>query len=92
MQEPRLALKSHVILEREADDDDIVLIDSRSGRMTACNETASVVVVELQAGSTIARMVDVLMTKFRVADDVATRDVNALLEMLAADGLLETPE
>ena len=92
MQEPRLALKPHVILEREAGEDDIVLIDSRSGRMTACNETASVLIVQLQTGSTIARLVEVLMTKFLVADDIATRDVNALLEMLAAEGLLETPE
>ena len=92
MQELRLALKPHVILEREAGEDEIVLIDSRSGRMTACNEAASVVVVELQTGSTIERLVEVLMTKFRVADDIATRDVNALLEMLAAEGLLETPE
>lgn len=86
-----LRLKPHVMLEREADEDDVVLIDSRSGRMTACNETASAVIMQLQTGSTIARLVDVLMTKFRVADDIATRDVNALLDVLAAEGLLETP-
>lgn len=92
MQEALLSLKPHVILERDSDEDDIVLIDSRSGRMTACNETASAMIVQLQQGSTIARLVATLMTEFRVTDDVATRDVNALLDVLAAEGLLETRE
>ena len=92
MQEARLALKSHVLLERDSDEDDVVLIDSHSGRMSACNETASAVIVQLESGSTVARLVETLMTRFMVTDDVATRDVNAVLDVLAAEGLLETRE
>jgi len=92
MQDMRLALKPHVILERDSDEDDIVLIDSKSGRMSACNETASLVVGELQNGSTLASLVEKLMTTFKVTDDVAIRDVNTLLDLLAAEGLLETAE
>lgn len=92
MQDMQLALKPHVILERDSDEDDIVLIDSKSGRMSACNETASLVVGELQNGSTLARLVEKLMTTFKVTDDIAIRDVNTLLDLLAAEGLLETAE
>ncbi len=92
MHETRFALKAHVIVERESDADDIVLIDSRSGRMSACNETASVVIALLQKGTTIVRLVEALVSRFGVADDVATRDINAVLDMLAADGSLETSE
>lgn len=92
MNETRLALKPHVMVERESEEDDVVLIDSRSGRMSVCNETASAVIMELQAGTTIARLVEALVERFSVSDDVATRDVNALLDVLAADGLLETTE
>lgn len=92
MSEARLALKRHVILEREAEDDDLVLIDSKSGRMSACNDTASVVIAELQAGATIGRLVQTLSSRFAVTQEVATRDVNALLDVLAAEGLLESAE
>lgn len=92
MSEARLALKRHVILEREADDEDLVLIDSKSGRMSACNETASIVIAELQAGATIGRLVQALSSRFAVTQEVATRDVNALLDVLASEGLLESAE
>lgn len=92
MSEARLALKRHVILEREADDEDLVLIDSKSGRMSACNETASIVIAELQSGATIGRLVQALSSRFAVTQEVATRDVNALLDVLAAEGLLESAE
>jgi Coenzyme PQQ synthesis protein D (PqqD) len=92
MQATRLALKSHLIVERDSSEDDIVLINSRSGRMTACNETASVLIAQLQKGSTVDRLIEMLTTNFRVTDEVATRDVNALLDVLAAEGLLETPD
>jgi gamma-glutamyl phosphate reductase len=92
MNEARLALKRHVILEREADDEDLVLIDSKSGRMNACNETASIVIAELQAGATIGRLVQALSSRFAVTQEVATRDVNALLDVLASEGLLESAE
>lgn len=92
MHESRLALKAHVIVERESEEDDIVLIDSRSGRMSACNETASAVIAQLQKGTTIARLVEELVNRYRVSDEVATRDVNALLDMLAADGSLEAAD
>ncbi len=92
MVESRLALKRHVIVERESEEDDLVLIDSRTGRMSACNETASVLVAELQSGATIGRLVKALSTRFAVAPEVATRDVNALLDSLAAEGLLESAD
>jgi hypothetical protein len=92
MAESRLALKRHVIVERESEEDDLVLIDSRTGRMSACNETASVLVAELQSGATIGRLVKALSTRFAVAPEVATRDVNALLDSLAAEGLLESAD
>jgi hypothetical protein len=90
--ELHLSLKSHVILERGSDSDDVVLIDSQSGRMTACNETASVIVSQLETGSTLPRLVDTLVGRFAVSDAVAVRDVNSFLDVLAAEGLLETTE
>jgi predicted RNA-binding Zn ribbon-like protein len=90
IRELQLSLKPHVILERGSDSDDVVLIDSQSGRMNACNETASVIVSQLEAGSTLRRLVDTLMRRFAVTDAVAVRDVNAFLDMLAGEGLLET--
>jgi gamma-glutamyl phosphate reductase len=92
MGEARLALKRHVIVERESDEDDFVLIDSRSGRMSACNETASVLVGELQSGATIGRLVKALSARFEVTPEIATRDVNALLDTLAAEGFLESTD
>jgi hypothetical protein len=92
MREAQLALKAHILVERDPDEEDVVLVDSRSGRMSACNETASMLVVELQKGSTVARLVETLVTRFSIPDDIATRDVNAVLDILAAEGLLETSE
>jgi hypothetical protein len=92
MRETRLALKPHVLLERDGEDEDVVLIDSRTGRMSACNETASIVVTELQRGCTIVSLVEALTMRFSVPDEVATRDVNAVLDVLAGEGLLETDE
>jgi hypothetical protein len=92
MHEFQLSLKSHVILERSPDNGDVVLIDSQSGRMNACNETASAILSQLEAGSTLPCLVDALMKHFAVADSVAVRDVNAFLDMLSAEGLLETTE
>jgi hypothetical protein len=92
MHDLHLSLKPHVILERGSESDDVVLIDSQSGRMTACNETASVIVSQLEAGSTLLRLVETLIRRFAVTDSVAVRDVNAFLDMLAAEGLLEATE
>jgi hypothetical protein len=92
MHELQLSLKPHVILERSVDSDDVVLIDAQSGRMNACNETASVILAQLETGSTLPRLVDTLIRRFAVADSVALRDVNGFLDMLSAEGLLETTE
>jgi hypothetical protein len=89
MNEMRLSLPAHVILERDADDGEVVLIDTRSGRMSACNETATVIVDELARGATIDRLVAALTRRFATTETVAVRDVNALLDALAAEGLLE---
>jgi hypothetical protein len=89
MRENRLALKAHVIVERDSDEGDFVLIDSRSGRMCACNETASAIVPHLREGSTIERLAQTLVTRFAVSREIATRDLNAFLDVLAAEGLLE---
>jgi hypothetical protein len=92
MHDLQLSLKPHAILERSSDSDDVVLIDSQSGRMNACNEAASVILSQLEAGSTLARLVETLIGQFAVPAAVAVRDVNAFLDMLAAEGLLETTE
>ena len=89
MKEIRLALKAHIIVERDSDEDDFVLIDSQTGRMCACNETASAVVPHLREGSTIERLAQALVARFPVTREVATRDLNAFLDVLAAEGLLE---
>lgn len=89
MQEGQLSLKPHVILERDSDEDDFVLIDSQTGRMCVCNETASAVISHLREGSTIERLVQALAARFSVTREVATRDLNAFLDALAAEGLLE---
>ncbi len=88
-QENRLVLKPQVILERDSDDDDYVLIDAQTGRMCVCNETASAVIPHLRDGSTIERIAQTLVTRFGVTPEVATRDVNAFLDVLAGEGLLE---
>lgn len=84
-----LALKAHVILERDSEEDDYVLIDSRTGRMCVCNETASAVVPHLRDGSTVEQITLTLVTRFAVTRDVATRDLNTFLDVLAAEGLLD---
>jgi hypothetical protein len=89
MQEIRLALKAHVIVERDSEEDDYVLIDGKTGRMCACNETASAVVPQLRDGSTIERLVQTLVARFAVTREIATRDMNAFLDVLAAEGLLD---
>jgi hypothetical protein len=87
-----MALKRHVLLERDSDGEDVVLIDSRTGRMSACNESASIIVNELERGCTIVSLVEALTSRFDVPNEVATRDVNAVLDMLAAEELLETSD
>jgi hypothetical protein len=89
MQETQLSLKAHVILERDSEEDDFVIIDSQTGRMCVCNETASAVVSHLRDGSTIEHLVQTLAARFTVTREVATRDLNAFLDALAAEGLLE---
>lgn len=92
MPEARMALKRHVLLERDSDGEDVVLIDSRTGRMSACNESASIIVNELERGCTIVSLVEALTSRFDVPNEVAARDVNAVLDMLAAEELLETSD
>ena len=92
MSAARMVLKRHVLIEREGDGEDVVLIDSRTGRMSACNESASIVVTELERGCSIVNLVEALTQRFDVPSAVATRDVNAVLDVLAAEGLLETSD
>jgi hypothetical protein len=90
MHELQLSLKPHAILERSPDGSEVVLIDSHSGRMNACNDTAGLILSQLEAGSTLPRLVDALVGQFGVAASVAVKDVNGFLDMLSAEGLLET--
>jgi hypothetical protein len=87
-----MVLKRHVLIEREGGGEEVVLIDSRTGRMSACNESASIVVTELERGCSIVNLVEALTRRFDVPSAVATRDVNAVLDVLAAEGLLETSD
>lgn len=90
MTEMHLSLAPHVILERDADEGDVVLVDTRSGRMSACNETATLIVDQLARGATIDHLVNTLTGRFATTEQVAVRDVNTLLDALAAEGLLDT--
>jgi gamma-glutamyl phosphate reductase len=92
MQDARLVLKPHVLVERDGEDEDVVLIDSHTGRMSACNETASVLVLKLQGGSTVSGLVEALTTQFKVEGDVASRDVHAVLDALSYAEMLDTSE
>jgi hypothetical protein len=60
--------------------------------MNACNETASAILSELEVGSTLPDLVETLMRDFAVGDSIAVRDVNAFLDMLSAEGMLEATE
>ncbi len=88
----RFALRSHILIERDAQTEDVVLIDSHSGTMCSCNTAAAFLVLRLEDGATEELLAAALSAEFNVSVADARRDMGRFLESLSAQGFLEFRE
>lgn len=86
--EARLQLSELVQFEQDEEDSDGVLVDTSSGEIFACNASAVCLVREMVAGSSMERLVRLLVERYRLDRSTAEKDIHALLESLAARGFL----
>lgn len=70
-------------------DQEVVVLDSRRDVYLATNQTGADLWRVLIEGATRSELVDLLMRTFAVDQETATRDVEAYLDELDEQGLLE---
>lgn len=85
---PPVRLRSEGIVQQRLDDRTVVL-DLRSSLYLELNESATVLLDLVRAGSTPAQLAAALQDKWQVSRDVAEHDVAAFLRGLRERGLLE---
>jgi hypothetical protein len=69
-------------------DDELVLLNLSTRALFSLNATGRAVWIRLAAPATIAELVDAIVTTFAVDERVAARDIQSLLDKLAAAGLV----
>ena len=81
---------NHVLLERDEDSQQTILIDNQSGILCTCNETASVLLESLKKECSQEELVAVLTSEFEVDSTQASDDVTQLLESLNVFGFIQS--
>jgi hypothetical protein len=71
------------------DDDDRVLVDTHSGAISTCNESAWVLLECMQAGATFDQLVSALISRFGVDRNDACHDARSFCSHLNALGLID---
>jgi hypothetical protein len=71
------------------EDGDRVLVDSRSGTISTCNESAWVLLECMQAGATFNQLVSALISRFGVDKNDARHDARSFCSHLNALGLID---
>ena len=92
MSSGRFVLRSHVLIERNPQTEDVTLVDGHTGTICSCNATAAVLLLQLEGDATQEEMAVALQTEFDVTDAVARRDVGRFLESLSSMGIVELRE
>jgi hypothetical protein len=86
--ETHLKLSGFVQFEQDEEASDAVLVDTNSGEIFSCNASATDVVKEMVAGSSKSTLTHLLMQRYSLDRATAERDIQALVETMAARGFL----
>lgn len=86
--ETHLKLSEFVQFEQDEEVSDAVLVDTNSGEIFSCNASATDVVKEMVFGSTKSMLSRLLMERYSLDRSTAERDIQALVEAMAARGFL----
>ena len=86
--ETHLKLSEFVQFEQDEEASDAVLLDTNSGEIFSCNASATDMVKEMVVGSTKGRLARLLMERYCLDRPTAERDIQALVETMAARGFL----
>ena len=73
-------------------DDELVLLDSRSGKYFGLNAVGRRVYELLAENNSRSQIVEALLAEFDVEEAVLSKDVSAFIADLSARGLVETDE
>lgn len=76
-------------LEGGPGEEDHLLIDSHSGVICTCNETAWTLLQQLKPGATLSQLTDELVAAFAVTEVDARRDSLSFLRRLGAMGCVD---
>ncbi len=83
-----LKLSEFVQFEQDEEATDAVLVDTNSGEIFCCNTSATDVVKEMVAGSSQDTLTRLLMERYGLDRTTAERDLQALVDTMAARGFL----
>lgn len=86
--EAHLKLSEFVQFEQDEEGWDAVLVDTNSGEIFSCNASATEVVKEMVVGSSKGTLTRLLMERYLLDRSTAERDIQALVETMAARGFL----
>ncbi len=86
----KFTMCEHVVLERDEDTRQTILIDNQSGVLCTCNETASVLLESLKSNCTLQELVTALTNEFEVDSQQASEDVTRLLDSLNIFGFIKS--
>ena len=86
--ETHLKLSEFVQFEQDEEAADAVLVDTNSGEIFSCNISATDVVKEMVVGSSKSRLTQLLMERYFLDRSIAERDIQTLVEAMAARGFL----
>lgn len=92
MSSGRFVLRSHVLIERNHQTGDVILVDGQTGAICSCNATAAVLLLQLEGDVTEEEMAVTLLAEFDVSEAAARRDVGRFLESLSSMGIVESRE
>lgn len=84
----QFSLRPWVSLEPGLEEDEWVLIDNRSGAICTCNDSAGVLLVALQKGSTCDQLADALTSRFDVSVIEARQDAILFIQQLSGTGVV----
>ncbi len=86
--ESNLKLSEFVQFELDEEASDAVLVDTNSGEIFSCNASATDVLKEMVVGSSKSTLTQLLMERYSLDRPTAERDIQALVETMAARGFL----
>lgn len=89
MKTARLKLRHYVRLEEDAEGKGGMMLDTQSGTICACNESAWVSLKALKKGVDVELLAAALTKTFEVTPELAQKDVLALISELHLMDVLE---